>query len=207
MVKSLGREREKDRRWSPVHSVLHPMVARTGILTSENPWLDFSTVVLKPAVHSNTRNTIYIKVLSFILQRSHLLIFDRDVSSFGECDWLCATLVLLCEWSGFLKQPLFGDEAGFSAAVIGAFLSSLSRGIVSLWFTMMKTFNFFTAGQMLIWPMCASPQHCLCKVRNFPVLNLLRLQRKKNLLFFILFAPLEKTVIKWEFGKFFSSVE
>ena len=41
-----------------------------------------------------------------------------------------ATLVLLCEWSGFLKQPLFGDEAGFSAAVIGAFLSSLSRGIV-----------------------------------------------------------------------------
>ena len=30
----------------------------------------------------------------------------------------------------FLKQPLFGDEAGFSAAVIGAFLSSLSRGIV-----------------------------------------------------------------------------
>ena len=32
MVKGLGREREKERRWSPVHSVLHPMVARTGIL-------------------------------------------------------------------------------------------------------------------------------------------------------------------------------
>ena len=107
MVKGLGREREKDRRWSPVHSVLHPMVARTGILTSENPWLDFSTVVLKPAVHSNTRNTIYIKVLSFILQRSHLLIFDRDVSSFGECDWLCATLMLLCEWSGFFEATSF----------------------------------------------------------------------------------------------------
>ena len=115
--------------------------------------------------------------------------------------------MLLCEWSGFfLKQPLFGDEAGFSAAVIGAFLSSLSQGIVSSWFTMMKTFNFFTTGQSLIWPMCASPQHCLCKVRNFPVLNLFRLQTKKkhiSLFFFILFAPSEKTVIKWEFGKFF----
>lgn len=80
----------------------------------------------------------------------------------------------------FLKQPLFGDEAGFSAAVIGAFLSSLSQGIVSSWFTMMKTFNFFTTGQSLILPMCASPRYYLCKVRHFPVLNLLRLQRKKK---------------------------
>lgn len=108
----------------------------------------------------------------------------------------------------FLKQPLFGDEAGFSAAVIGAFLSSLSQGIVSSWFTMMKTFNFFTTGQSLILPMCASPRYYLCKVRHFPVLNLLRLQRKKNIPpFFILFAPLEKTVIKWEFGEFFSSAD
>lgn len=109
----------------------------------------------------------------------------------------------------FLKQPLFGDEAGFSAAVIGAFLSSLSQGIVSSWFTTMKTFNFFTTGQSLILPMCASPRYCLCKVRHFPVLNLLRLQRKKKNIppFFVLFAPLEKTVIKWEFGEFFSSAD
>ena len=44
----------------------------------------------------------------------------------------------------------------------------------------MKTFNFFTTGQSLILPMCASPRYYLCKVRHFPVLNLLRLQRKKK---------------------------
>ena len=151
---------------------------------------------------------LYKSIIIYLTKESFAHLWYRDVSSFDECDWLCATLVPLCEWSGFLKQPLFGDEAGFSAAVIGAFLSSLSQGIVSSWFTMMKTFNFFTTGQSLILPMSASPRDCLCKVRNFPVLNLLRLQRKKNISpFFVLFAPLEKTIMKWEFGKFFSSVE
>ena len=123
---------------------------------------------------------LFKSIIIYLTKESFARLWYRDVSSFDECDWLCATLVLLCEWSGFLKQPLFGDEAGFSAAVIGAFLSSLSQGIVSSWFTMMKTFNFFTTGQSLILPMCASPRYCLCKVRHFPVLNLLRLQRKKK---------------------------
>ena len=76
---------------------------------------------LKPTVHSNTRNRIYIKVLSFILQRSHLLIFDivtfrRSTSSTGCTPPCCSSVNGVV----FLKQPLFVDEAGFSAAVIGS---------------------------------------------------------------------------------------
>ena len=73
---------------------------------------------------------LYKSIIIYLTKESFAHLWYRDVSFFDECDWLCVTLVLLCEWSGFLKQPLFGDEAGFSAAVIGAFLSSLSRGIV-----------------------------------------------------------------------------
>ena len=73
---------------------------------------------------------LYKSIIIYLTKESFAHLWYRFVSSFDECDWLCSILVLLCEWSSFLKQPLFGDEAGFSAAVIGAFLSSLSRGIV-----------------------------------------------------------------------------
>ena len=139
-----------------------------------------------------------------------MLIFDRDVSSFDECDWLCATLVLLCEWSRFLKQPLFGDEAGFSAAVIGAFLSSLSRGIVFRVVHLDENFQLFYGRTNVNLADVCLASTLLMQSAHFPVLNLLRLQRKKNIspFFFLSYLLLlEKTVIKSEFGKFFSSVE
>lgn len=96
----------------------------------------------------------------------------------------------------FLKQPLFADEAGFSAAVIGAFLSSLSWGVVFTCFIMMKTFQlFYERTKFNFGDVCLNIAHAEC-MRNFPVLNLLRIGKENISSFFVLFGPKKQTVIK-----------
>jgi len=101
--------------------------------------------------------------------------------------------VLLCEWSGF-KQPLFGDEARFSAAVIGAFLSSLSRGVVSSCFTMMKNFQlFYDRTKFDFADVGLNIAHAECAVFRFLTYFICK---NKHIFFFTSVAPQEKIVIK-----------